>query len=266
MMHRTAVVALVAALTSVVACNKQEATTPAEKQSAATQPASRPDAATTRMASDKEFQHGDALLEILSDRDKAQELKLTAVQRLKIDDAMNELRQRIEKLGGEPQLNARLRPLLIETVARIKPILSAEQWQEADALAELAVRNRAWEANPLKAMVDISNIEGVFDMFEVDNGRFPTTEEGLRALLEQPRSCPNWKGPYLRRWPKDPWGNDYIYRYPGQHNPQGFDVYSIGQDGQEGTADDIGNWEGGSPVRSGGMAPRRPVPTTAPVK
>ena len=93
------------------------------------------------------------------------------------------------------------------------------------------------------ARVDIAQIEAVLDTFEVDCGRFPTTEEGFRALLEQPSNAPNWQGPYLKRGtPKDPWLNPYVYRYPGQHNTRGCDLYSCGPDGQEGGADDIDNW------------------------
>jgi len=91
--------------------------------------------------------------------------------------------------------------------------------------------------------VDIAQIEGTLDTFEVDCGRLPTTEEGLKALLEQPANADGWQGPYLKRGvPKDPWGAPYIYRCPGQHNTNGYDLFSCGPDGQEGTADDIDNW------------------------
>ncbi len=91
--------------------------------------------------------------------------------------------------------------------------------------------------------VDIAQIEATLDTFDVDCGRLPTTEEGIKALLEQPSSADGWQGPYLRRgMPKDPWGAPYIYRYPGQHNANGYDLFSCGPDGQEGTADDLDNW------------------------
>jgi general secretion pathway protein G len=102
---------------------------------------------------------------------------------------------------------------------------------------------RSEQAKVTAAHTDISNVELALDAFEVDCGRFPTTEEGLRALLEQPSSTIGWQGPYLKRgMPKDPWGNGYLYRYPGQHNVSGYDLYSCGPDGQEGGADDIDNW------------------------
>ena len=81
------------------------------------------------------------------------------------------------------------------------------------------------------------------DFFKLDIGRYPTTEESLGALVQQPSDLPEWRGPYLKRgMPKDPWQNLYVYRYPGQHNAGGYDLYSLGPDGQEGGGDDIDNW------------------------
>jgi len=86
-------------------------------------------------------------------------------------------------------------------------------------------------------------------MFEVDIGRYPTTAEGLDALLSKPSdlSITNWRGPYLEKAGdlknlKDPWGHEYIYRCPGAHNPDRYVLYSMGPDGKDGTPDDIGNW------------------------
>ena len=102
--------------------------------------------------------------------------------------------------------------------------------------------NRSEQARITAARTDISNIELVLDQFEVDVGRFPTSDEGIRALIEAPASAQKWLGPYLKRGvPLDPWGHPYVYRYPGQHNPAGCDIYSLGPDGREGT-DDIDNW------------------------
>ena len=78
--------------------------------------------------------------------------------------------------------------------------------------------------------------------YRIDNGRYPSTEEGLQALLTQPSGAPNWKGPYMERNPADPWGKDYQYLMPGKNNTTGFDLYSLGNDGVE-SADDIGNWQ-----------------------
>ena len=81
------------------------------------------------------------------------------------------------------------------------------------------------------------------DMFELHNGRFPTTEEGLAVIRTRPKNAPNWQGPYLKKpIPKDPWGNDYIYKSPGTHN-QDYDLESFGMDAKDGGEDDITNWE-----------------------
>ncbi len=102
--------------------------------------------------------------------------------------------------------------------------------------------NRSEQARVTAAKTDISNLEVALDAYEIDVGRVPSSEEGLRALVEQPPSARSWKGPYVKRGvPSDPWGNQYIYRYPGQHNPNGYDLHSLGSDGREGT-DDIDNW------------------------
>jgi general secretion pathway protein G len=77
-------------------------------------------------------------------------------------------------------------------------------------------------------------------------GRFPSTEQGLRALIQAPENgSARWKGPYFKttKVPEDPWGKPYLYRFPGTKNPSGYDVYSCGPDGVEGNADDIGNWD-----------------------
>ncbi len=102
---------------------------------------------------------------------------------------------------------------------------------------------RSEQARVAAAHTDISNIEVALDAFEVDNGRFPTAQEGLQALLAAPPGMADWKGPYLKKGsPKDPWGNPYVYHYPGQHNTTGYDLYSFGPNAQEGGDDDIGNW------------------------
>jgi general secretion pathway protein G len=76
----------------------------------------------------------------------------------------------------------------------------------------------------------------------LDNGNFPSTEEGLNALLNKPSSSQNWNGPYLEKNPIDPWGREYKYRYPGEHRQGGYDLYSLGKDGTE-SADDAKNWQ-----------------------
>jgi len=99
------------------------------------------------------------------------------------------------------------------------------------------------KAKRTAATTDISTLEGAVDRFELDAGRFPTNEEGLDVLAQQPTATVKaWHGPYVKRVPKDPWGNPYMYRYPGQGNVNGFDILSYGPDGHEGGGDDIDNW------------------------
>lgn len=88
----------------------------------------------------------------------------------------------------------------------------------------------------------IRSLASVLGTFEMHAGRFPTTEEGLDALLEKPADLNDdeWEGPYLREWPRDAWGEDFIYRSPGELNSD-YDLISKGGDKREGTEDDIDN-------------------------
>lgn len=95
------------------------------------------------------------------------------------------------------------------------------------------------------AASDITTLENLLETYFMQNGDYPTTEQGLRALVEKPSSPPiprNWNGPYVRKIPVDPWGNEYKYSFPGEHNRDEFDLLSIGRDQQQGTDDDITNW------------------------
>jgi len=98
---------------------------------------------------------------------------------------------------------------------------------------------RSEQARLAAAHADLSSIKTALDAFEVDNGGYPRS---LQDLLQQPSNAKNWHGPYLDNVPLDPWGNPYVYTYPGRHNASGFDLSSIGPDGKAGTDDDIGNW------------------------
>ena len=81
------------------------------------------------------------------------------------------------------------------------------------------------------------------DLFELDNGRYPTTQEGLRALRTAPADLPNWRGPYVKQEAaQDAWGHPFAYRSPGAQNTQDYDLVSHGPDGVEGSSDDIVNW------------------------
>ena len=105
---------------------------------------------------------------------------------------------------------------------------------------------RSEEARRGVAEADLkSNLALALRLYEVDNGRYPSSEQGLAALLQKPTSPPtpkNWKGPYLEQEPLDPWRKPYVYRYPGSHPPRDYDLYSLGPDGAEGN-DDITNWQ-----------------------
>ncbi|WP_261841552.1 type II secretion system major pseudopilin GspG [Aliamphritea ceti] len=98
-----------------------------------------------------------------------------------------------------------------------------------------------------KAKADISALENALDMYKLDNHKYPSTDQGLEALVSKPTIPPAPKNyrmdGYIKRLPSDPWGNSYQYLYPGEHNS--YDIYSLGADGNtdgEGMAADIANW------------------------
>ena len=102
---------------------------------------------------------------------------------------------------------------------------------------------RGEQARVAAAKADImSNIATGLKLYELDNGEFPSTEEGLNALLVKPSSATNWHGPYLEKKPIDPWGREYKYKYPGEHRTADYDLYSLGKDGVE-SDDDVKNWD-----------------------
>jgi general secretion pathway protein G len=95
------------------------------------------------------------------------------------------------------------------------------------------------------AKIQVDALSAAVDSFHLDTGRFPTSDEGLKALMDRPGSLTNWEGPYLKKRESlvDPWGRPYLYRNPGQHGD--YDIYTLGSDnreGGEGDAADIGNW------------------------
>lgn len=96
------------------------------------------------------------------------------------------------------------------------------------------------------ARVQIEELGAALDIFRLETGRYPTSQEGLRALVEQPGDLPNWNGPYLKKRtvPDDPWDRPYQYRSPGQHGE--YDLYTLGRDGVEGGEDeeaDVVSWQ-----------------------
>lgn len=112
------------------------------------------------------------------------------------------------------------------------------------AMVAPRLAGRSHQAKEAAAQADINaHLSAALDLFEMHNGRYPTTEEGLEALRSAPPGAPRWKGPYLKRpAPLDPWGKPYVYRSPGLHNRQDYDLFSPGPDGIASTADDITNW------------------------
>jgi len=105
--------------------------------------------------------------------------------------------------------------------------------------------DRSEQAKVAVAEADIkSNIGLALKLYKLDNGMYPTTSQGMSAMFSKPTSSPtpnNWNGPYLETEALDPWKNPYQYKNPGTLNPSGYDLYSLGPDGTEGTEDDITN-------------------------
>lgn len=120
-------------------------------------------------------------------------------------------------------------------------------------LAALVIPNimsRPDQAKVTAAQADIKAIGSALELYRLDSGFYPSTEQGLEALVSRPDSEPvprNWNADgYLKRLPKDPWGRPYQYEMPGVKNPNSFDLYSLGANGRqggEGLDSDIGNWE-----------------------
>jgi general secretion pathway protein G len=119
-------------------------------------------------------------------------------------------------------------------------------------LVGVAVFQQVDKGRVTATRAQINNLEAVLELYRMDNGRFPTTEQGLEALVSatttspEPRNFP--QGGYLKggRIPVDPWGEDYQYEAPGQHNSHAFDLWSFGADGATGGNEieaDIGNWD-----------------------
>ena len=102
------------------------------------------------------------------------------------------------------------------------------------------------EGKQKAALAQIGLFEQSLDLFRLDVGRYPTTEEGLKALREKPSEAENWNGPYLKKEiPKDPWKHDYTYACPGEEN-RDYDITSYGQDGSPGgeaNNSDIVSWK-----------------------
>ncbi len=105
------------------------------------------------------------------------------------------------------------------------------------------IMSRPEQARIEKAKHDVTALESALNIYKLDNYEYPTTDQGLEALVTKPSGSPqprNYKkGGYIKKLNKDPWGQEYLYLYPGTHTD--LDLYSLGPDGQP-SDDDIGNW------------------------
>lgn len=118
------------------------------------------------------------------------------------------------------------------------------------ALVGPRILGRVSEAKSATARTQIELLGLALDSYRLDNGGYPTTEQGLEALNEKPTREPlaqNWRGPYLRKaLPLDPWGRPYVYQSPGEHGASSYDLSTLGHDGQAGGNDedaDITSWK-----------------------
>jgi general secretion pathway protein G len=107
------------------------------------------------------------------------------------------------------------------------------------------VLNYLGESKVKAAKIQIESFASALDLFYLDAGRYPSSTEGLAALVQRPGATQSWNGPYLKgaMVPSDPWGHPYVYRSPGEHGA--YDIVSYGSDGQEGgtgTAADVTSW------------------------
>lgn len=107
------------------------------------------------------------------------------------------------------------------------------------------IAGRTDDARVSKVRSDIQILESSLELYKLDNFTYPSSEEGLKALVQAPENAKNWrKGGYVKKLRKDPWGNDYLYQNPGEYGE--IDIYSLGADGQQGgedSAKDLGNWD-----------------------
>ena len=113
------------------------------------------------------------------------------------------------------------------------------------ALVAPRLMGRVGKAKQKAAQAQIQMLSTALDLFHLDVGRYPSTEEGLKALVQRPENLPQWSGPYLNKGvPKDPWGRHYLYKFPGEHGT--YDLSTLGADGAPGGAGenaDITNYQ-----------------------
>jgi len=113
------------------------------------------------------------------------------------------------------------------------------------ALVAPSLVGKAEKSRQTAAKADVrGGLATALGLYEQDTGSYPTTAEGLDALIKAPDGVTNWKGPYLTtsEIPADPWGRPYVYTCPGVHNTNGYDLVSYGKDGKDGGGDDVANY------------------------
>jgi len=115
------------------------------------------------------------------------------------------------------------------------------------------VLNYLTQSKVKAATIQIESLDGALDLYFLDIGRYPTTAQGLAALVQRPGGVSAWNGPYLKNGnvPSDPWSHPYLYRSPSDHGP--YEIVSLGSDGQEGgtgAAADIKSWEIGAQTKA----------------
>jgi general secretion pathway protein G len=110
------------------------------------------------------------------------------------------------------------------------------------ALVGPRVLNFLGESKVKAAKIQIASLESALDLYALDTGQYPSSSDGLDALMHRPGGVTSWSGPYLKgnEVPNDPWGRPYVYRSPGEHGP--YDIVSYGPKGQEGGTAEINSW------------------------
>ena len=113
------------------------------------------------------------------------------------------------------------------------------------SLVGIQIRSAQKKGLVNSAKAQVGMFKTPLDMYQLDLGSYPSSSSGLEALRTAPGDVQDskWQGPYLEKAvPADPWGRQYQYANPGKHNTDGYDVWSLGPDGADGTDDDVGNW------------------------
>lgn len=114
------------------------------------------------------------------------------------------------------------------------------------ALVGPRIAGRAQQARVNTAKTQLTSLENALKQYEMDMGSYPSQTDGLQALVQRPTGddAEAWNGPYLAKneLPKDPWGREFQYKFPGEHNSDDYDIWSAGPDKQQGSKDDIANW------------------------